>query len=166
MINLQVGCTKKHRNTSSNTRKTKKVCPSVLHEKPTSPSSTRQALRGNSGISRARAESDITEWANERFLPPPPLFLSTTRYYEQPADLEGWPRQKVRVVVPKLHYELMSIAQEIFLWPLQKGVAKEIYGQHHEKKEGISKAEGKEQGENIVLERRRSRPLEKKNRKT
>ena len=57
----------------------RKVCPSVLHEKPTSPSSTRQALRGNGGISRARAESNIAECANERFLPPPPLSsLSTT----------------------------------------------------------------------------------------
>ena len=48
----------------------RKVCPSVLHEKPTSPSSTRQALRGNGGISRARAESNIAECANERFFPP------------------------------------------------------------------------------------------------
>ena len=48
----------------------RKVYPSVLQEKPTLPSSTRQALRGNSGISRARAESNIAECANERFLPP------------------------------------------------------------------------------------------------
>ena len=48
----------------------RKVCPSVLHEKPTSLSSTRQVVRGNGGISRARAESNIAECANERFLPP------------------------------------------------------------------------------------------------
>ena len=48
----------------------REVCPSVLHEKPTSPSSTLQALRGNDGISRARAESNIAECANERFRPP------------------------------------------------------------------------------------------------
>ena len=57
----------------------RKVCPSVLHEKPPSPSSTHQALRGNGEISRARAESNITECANEWFLPP--FFsLSTTPY--------------------------------------------------------------------------------------
>ena len=57
----------------------RKVCPSVLHEKPTSPSSTHQVLWGNGGISRARAESSIAECANERFLPP--FFsLSTTPY--------------------------------------------------------------------------------------
>ena len=54
----------------------RKVCPSVLHEKPTSPSSTRQVLRGNGGIYRARAESNIAECANERFLSAPtPFFL-------------------------------------------------------------------------------------------
>ena len=70
-----VGCTKKHHNTSSETtsvERPRKVCPSALHEKPTSSSSTRQALRGNGGISRALPESNITECAcaNERFLPP------------------------------------------------------------------------------------------------
>ena len=62
-----------------------KVCP-VLHEKPiaTSPSSTRQALRANGGISRVRGESNIAECANERFLPLfflcplPPTFTKRT----------------------------------------------------------------------------------------
>ena len=50
----------------------REVCPSLLHEKPTSPYSTGQALRGNGGISRARAESNIADRANinERFCPP------------------------------------------------------------------------------------------------
>ena len=42
---------------------------------------TRQVLRGNGGISRARAESNIAECANEWFLPPPFFFsLFTTPY--------------------------------------------------------------------------------------
>ena len=62
--------------------KPRKVCPSVLHEKPTSPSSTRQALRGNGRTSRARAESNIAECANERASGSFPLFsLSTTPYW-------------------------------------------------------------------------------------
>ena len=70
----------------------REVCPSVLHEKPTSPSSrsTRQALRGNDGISRARAESNIAECAIERV---PPFYLcplppSPLNKYS--ASVSGW----------------------------------------------------------------------------
>ena len=48
----------------------RKDCPYVFQKKPTLPSSSRQALRGNDGISRARAESHIAECANARFRPP------------------------------------------------------------------------------------------------
>ena len=53
----------------------RKDCPYVFQKKPTLPSSSRQALRGNDGISRARAESHIAECANARFRPP--LFFCT-----------------------------------------------------------------------------------------
>ena len=48
----------------------RKDCPYVFQKTPTLPSSSRQALRGNDGISRARAESHIAECANARFRPP------------------------------------------------------------------------------------------------
>ena len=71
----------------------REVCPSVLHEKPTSPSSTHQALRGNDGISHAHGELSQTS-QNARmsgFVPPPPFFsLSTTPLVHTAKQLKHW----------------------------------------------------------------------------
>ena len=48
----------------------REVWPSFWHEKSTSLSSTRQALRGNGGIACTRAESNFAACLNERFRPP------------------------------------------------------------------------------------------------
>ena len=84
----------------------RKDCPYVFQKKPTLPSSSRQALRGNDGISRARAESHIAECANARFrppfffctLPPRPITLHATD-----GRLSGFLRNALPILDPPCH---------------------------------------------------------------
>ena len=97
----------------------RKDCPYVFQKKPTLPSSSRQALRGNDGISRARAESHIAECANARFRPPFFFFVHyplTPHSEDQPAG--RWHLGVVENLAPSMKAAESAVVR---VWPVVLG---------------------------------------------